>query len=432
MLVTVLLAAIPYGTVNPWYTSLFVFLACFFATLRIVPGILPNTVKLFADRLLFAPLLGILLLAVVQILPLSSGVISLDFFETKFFILTFAGLLLTGEVLLHYTTTQKRLEHLIYLVLTVGIGSALFGLVRQFTPAESLFSADTLGEQVQCAQFVNRNHFAYLMEMTLGLLVGLLLKADFSDLLKPILWVMIALVGFSIISTNSRGGILSAVGLVLFAGSVHLLTGKRISRSKKNKSRVAELKGSRLRTVLVSLMFSVLLFGVAVFTVAFVGGDAVTTRIETIQSEIADDENKEFQRRDIWETTLALIKDNPFVGAGFGAYSAAITKYDKTSGRFSLEQAHNDYLEITAAGGLTAFSLMLFFMTVLVKRIQKQFSSPNKFRRASCFGAALGICGVLLHSVTEFGLHVIVNALIFIILVLIATADIDNPAEVSA
>lgn len=433
LLLTIFLTAIPYGTVDPWFKSLFVFLVCILAVFRIFLSISSGKrTELFADRLFFAPLLGILLLAVIQTIPFRNAVISLDVFETKNFILVFAGLILTGEILLQYAATEKRLRNLIYLVLIIGIGSAAFGLLRQQIPVESFFSADVLGENVQYAQFVNRNHFAFLMEMTLGLLIGLLLRAKFPKWLKPVFWVMIALICLSIILTNSRGGILSAAGIVLIAVFIYFLTGKKNPHSTAGKSLFSDINGgSRLKTILVALSFMALLFGIAVFTVAFVGGDSAAGRLEDIQSEIQDDKSTKLQRLDIWQATWGLIKDNPIVGIGFGAYPSAITKYDTAPGKMSLQQAHNDYLEVAAAGGLTAVLLMLFFIIIVVKRIQKQFFSPNKFRRASCFGAVLGICGVLLHSVTDFGLHVLVNALVFTILVVIATADIDRSGEIT-
>jgi len=43
-------------------------------------------------------------------------------------------------------------------------------------------------------------------------------------------------------------------------------------------------------------------------------------------------------------------------------------------------------------------------------------------RRAACLGAAIGIAGVAVHSLVDFGLHAIVNALVFTTLIVIATS----------
>jgi hypothetical protein len=43
-------------------------------------------------------------------------------------------------------------------------------------------------------------------------------------------------------------------------------------------------------------------------------------------------------------------------------------------------------------------------------------------QRAARFGAVLGITGVAAHSLVDFGLHIMTNAVVFIVLIMIATA----------
>ena len=62
-------------------------------------------------------------------------------------------------------------------------------------------------------------------------------------------------------------------------------------------------------------------------------------------------------------------------------------------------------------------------------RLVRNLRSSNRFRQACCFGALIGIFGVLIHSFVDFGLHVMVNALVFIAVIVIGTANIDPEAE---
>ncbi|MFN2514435.1 MAG: hypothetical protein ABR568_23865, partial [Pyrinomonadaceae bacterium] len=55
--------------------------------------------------------------------------------------------------------------------------------------------------------------------------------------------------------------------------------------------------------------------------------------------------------------------------------------------------------------------------------------SPSRFRRAACLGAAIGIAGVAVHSLVDFGLHTIVNALVFTTLIVIATSKARRESE---
>jgi hypothetical protein len=46
--------------------------------------------------------------------------------------------------------------------------------------------------------------------------------------------------------------------------------------------------------------------------------------------------------------------------------------------------------------------------------------------RAVRLGAVLGITGVAAHSLVDFGLHIMANAIVFIVLIMFATGRIEN------
>ena len=431
VLLTTLIVAVPNGTVNDRGRSTFVFAICIFAFIRFVEKISKGGFKL-ADPLLLTPAIGIVILATLQLFPeyLGSGFATEDSYETKRFIATFTALILAGEILLRYTTTRRRLLALIYVVLIVGVGSGLFGLLRQILPGgENFLTEYFIGSNAAYAQFVNRNHFGFLMEMTTGVLLGLLLRAGLSQSLKLLCWVTIGIIGVSTILANSRGAILSMVGLGVFAIIFHFLVGGDNANARELKNRRMPAV-QRLKALLLPVAACCIFAVVSVLLIAFVGGDAVASRIETIQGEIKSTEEGKAERSKIWQSTIELIKQHPATGVGFGAYGVGITRFDSFSGESSLEQAHNDYLEILANGGIIAFLLMLFFFAVLFIRIREQLNSAaSRLRKACCFGAATGIVGVMLHSFVDFGLHVTINALIFIVLVVISTARLSGLEE---
>ena len=61
----------------------------------------------------------------------------------------------------------------------------------------------------------------------------------------------------------------------------------------------------------------------------------------------------------------------------------------------------------------------------------RNMSSSDPFRRACCFGAMIGTFGVLVHSFVDFGLHILVNAMIFVVLIVIGSAKIEPPVSES-
>jgi hypothetical protein len=50
--------------------------------------------------------------------------------------------------------------------------------------------------------------------------------------------------------------------------------------------------------------------------------------------------------------------------------------------------------------------------------------STSAFSRAACFGALVGLAGVAVHSIVDFGLHLTINAVVLFALVTIATANV--------
>jgi O-antigen ligase len=104
----------------------------------------------------------------------------------------------------------------------------------------------------------------------------------------------------------------------------------------------------------------------------------------------------------------------------------AITAYHDASGSLTPQEAHNDYLELLSSGGLVGVALGVWFAVALIRLTGKNLKSADRFGRAARFGAVMGIAGVAVHSLVDFGLHLIANALVFVILIMIATARIDS------
>jgi O-antigen ligase len=55
-----------------------------------------------------------------------------------------------------------------------------------------------------------------------------------------------------------------------------------------------------------------------------------------------------------------------FLGVGFAGYSVAIPRYLKSSGEWTPQQAHNEYLEVLASGGAVGALLCGWFALVLL------------------------------------------------------------------
>lgn len=162
---------------------------------------------------------------------------------------------------------------------------------------------------------------------------------------------------------------------------------------------------------------------VVVSGVIWIGGDPLAATLQAASVEVGPAEKsvryEGVRRRDIWYATSLMFKAHPLAGAGFGGYWAEIPQYHDASGVFTPQQAHNDYLEILASGGVIGAALLAWFVTSLFKQARKALLSSDPFYNAVCFGAIIGIVGVAVHSIFDFGLHNTLNAFVFVSLLAI-------------
>jgi O-antigen ligase len=127
-------------------------------------------------------------------------------------------------------------------------------------------------------------------------------------------------------------------------------------------------------------------------------------------------------RSNIWQVTLKVIAANMPFGAGFGAFGVAYTPHDAMSGLERVEQAHNDYLQVLAEGGLlvaipVAFCLLIFIRTVYRRGRADQLSTTAWWLRR---GAVTGLIAIALQESVEFSLQMPGNAVLFALLCAVA------------
>ncbi len=391
------------------------------------------------QHLLLLPLLLLAVFAYTQTLPLGSSpsmtgisvpvwqAISYDPYETRLMVLKLLAYALTLGLLLRYTSSPGRLRVLVLFIIGLSIASALFALLRQTTQGSApnfLFPFVRLDRGY--GQFVNANHFAYLMEMALGLALGLLagggVRRD-----RVLLYLAAAIpIWVALVLSRSRGGILSMLcQLLLLALMFSSVRSSKRSDARKHRasSGLARIGSS----IVVRLTLGAFLLAATLIGILWVGGEQVANRFEAIQDEVAvevQESNSGARRKEIWSATWQMIKAHPLAGVGIGGYWTAIPQYHNASGKMTPQQAHNDYLELVASGGVIGVLLGVWFVFLLVKFAWATLSSLDPFRRAACFGALAGLFGISIHSLVDFGLHIPINALICLMLVTIATVNV--------
>lgn len=434
LLAVIALVAVPYGTVEPWWQALFECAIFLLAALWLIEVFLSGSHS-FSSYRIFLPLVALALFGLLQTIPfgssgnapLTSGAtvwrtLSADPHETRLWVSRMIALVLVGVMLIRYTTSSRRLRALIFLVIGVAVASAVFGLLRKTMQHDLGFVLPYLRPGLGYGQFINNNHFAFLMEMALGLTLGLSVAGGARRDRLPLYVGAALLLGMSIVLSTSRGGILTMLCQLIFVALLFPIV-RPIREAHKSGTRARWAQRLSRPLPLRALLILSLLVTVGV-GIVWVGGDPLLARLEAIPGEVATREvNARWNERriEIWKSTWRLIKAHPVAGVGMAGYWTAIPQYHDASGEFTPQRAHNDYLELLASGGLIGVLLGVWFVVLLSKGVRKQLPAADRFRRAASFGALVGIVGVAIHSLVDFGLHITINALLMIVLVVIAT-----------
>jgi O-antigen ligase len=319
---------------------------------------------------------------------------------------------LTLGLLLRYCSTARRLETLAYVLIAIGIASALFGLLRSHLPDPLLTAVNSrLPLPESYGQLRNRNHFALLMEMTIGLVLGLGI-ADRGRWKRLIVYASSGLILWTaLLLTHSRGGVLALLLEVVFLFLLISFTGKMSKSGKVGEEIPKRVRARHLVTSVVAL--TMIVAGVWA-SVVMIGGEETIGRLEMTPDEFVSHTNSppKLLRPQIWQASLELIKENAIVGVGFAGYATAITRHVNASGQWTLEEAHNDYLELIASGGVVAAALCIWFFALFIRLSTYRLRNAVVYERALICGALAGLFAVAVHSFFDFGLHITVNSLV--------------------
>jgi O-antigen ligase len=377
-------------------------------------------------RPIVLPIFALMVFAFAQTIPWShstqAGInipetISADPFQTREFIIQILALLLCGCLLVVHATTRRRLLSLVQTVIVIGVASALFGLVRQVGQHQVGFLLPFLRPGFGYGQFINSNHFAYLMEMALGLTVGLGVFGGGAR--RRALYLLAALpMWIALVLANSRAGIVSMLCQLVFLAVMFFSRSSETQRESVSRARLLGLRAGLVALLLLA----------AVVTVFLVGGDPLAGRLDRLSVELDRKTADSYTLRpNIWRATVKLIKEHPVAGVGFGGYRIAIAQYHHGTGDTTPRQAHSDYLELLASGGVIALVIGVWFVFALVQAARRPVRNRHALARAARIGALAGLIAVAVHSLVDFGLHLPGIALVFtclLAIVLISSGEL--------
>jgi hypothetical protein len=263
--------------------------------------------------------------------------------------------------------------------------------------------------------FVNRNHFAGWMLMVWPLafaLIGAGLQRGWQGV-RPgwryrLIWLSssaasrllllaagAAVMALSLVLTMSRSG-MTALALAL------VLTGCSVVRGLAGVSRKAA--GVGYLAVLV------------ITIVSWVGADAIAGRFSAANwSEFNN-------RRGAWSDARRVAALYPIAGTGLNTYPVASLVHQRHDLGQRFAQAHNDYLQLAAEGGLLLVLPAALALLVFVRDVRRRLHEDRRSSTAWWLrrGAVMGLVAIALQETVEFSLQMPGNAALFAVVCAIA------------
>lgn len=366
------------------------------------------------------PLLGLLLLAQGWVTVQWLAGLTADNSETFAYLMLGMAYCVLFLVIVSLFHTRKRLTLLLATLIVSGTLQGFWGTLMTLSGVEWLLVVPKdsyLG--VATGTFVNRNHLAGYLEMTLACGIGLLLalrdgrpfswKSVLELLMGPKARLRLALVimVIALVMTRSRMGNAAFFASLLMTGGLFVLVEKQ----------------NRLRNCLI--LASLIVIDILVISQYF-GLDRLRDRLldtrlhdVVVDGEVVQQANE--VRDDVFGYAIPLLKERPLTGQGAGAFEAVFPKYPGDDIRLHFDHAHNDYLEFAIEYGvLGMLPLAAFVLLALWYGLYALWRRESVYRSGVGFGASMGIIALLIHSTSDFNLQIPANAVTLVTLCAIA------------
>ena len=304
-------------------------------------------------------------------------------------------------------------------VLITGVIIALLGLVNWATWNGKIlwfFVPIDWGEPVAIlgratGPFVDADHFANYLAVILPIAVaGALLRTDLvtrksSRALHLYSIMIVFLIICAILLSLSRGGWAAAgIGVGLLLATLFAQPEQR---------RAALMPYADRRTLTWVAVGAAALVVLALIFVGPQGRQMTDARLQETASDMGLT-----GRTTLWWSSLEMIRDFPLFGVGLGAWGELSTHYTAApwSEFFFDRDAHNDYLQFLAEGGLFAFLVLAWLLWRVLRRIVAAMRTGNPLKWPLLAAIVAAAAGMAFHELVDFNLHTPANAVLLVIL----------------
>ena len=277
--------------------------------------------------------------------------------------------------------------------------------IFQFFSSEGLIYWVVKSPRWTFGPYVNHNHYAGLMEMLIPLSVASALPALRRHASAVVAGCLVLIPIASLLLSGSRGGFISLLAEALLAAVLVFWCGPRRAR------RLTALVGGA------AILAAALLF-------FWMAPRHIAERLARMGDGTHPPEVELGNRLVAARDSLGILRDHRWLGSGLGSFAEAFPRYQSFPSDFLWDHAHNDYAEALAetglAGGAAILSALGLFLWLAFRNLRARLRDRAGWMQ---FAAALGCCGVLVHSFADFNLHIPANAAWFVVCAAVATSS---------
>ncbi|MEC4747783.1 O-antigen ligase family protein [Methylomicrobium sp. Wu6] len=307
--------------------------------------------------------------------------------------------------------SRQRLVQFCYVIVLSGVFQALYGTVMVLTGMEYLLFVPKkayIGNAT--GTFVNRNHLAGYLEMTLAVGIGLLLGSrKVSDqvrqhwrgvltyilqtLMSPIaiLRCLLVIMVIGLLMTHSRMGNAGFFNALLITSVIALVATRQFRRPG-----------------FISIILSIVTVDILLLGTWFDIGKV----INRIENTGLDHETRD----EAVQYVMQMLPDFWLAGTGAGTFAYIFPKYSQFVGGF-YDYAHNDYLQLwVELGVIGCIPLAGLVMFGLLNGWSLLRRSESRLLRGVGFASIMGTVSLLIHSTVDFNLQIPANILLFVAL----------------
>ncbi|MBQ4493860.1 MAG: O-antigen ligase family protein [Elusimicrobiaceae bacterium] len=278
------------------------------------------------------------------------------------------------------------------LISLIGITWHQGEYIHAFTGVSMFSSFGPFTSRNHGSQFVMASFFISLLLWLPRFIFGQKLRLSYKNIW---FFTFSVILFFGVFFTHSRGGVIAMfLGLfTIFFISILFLCKERLYK-------------------VIYLLFAICVFGGVILLIVKYSSDIGLRQFGTFSDQA---------RLLLYNSAFSMLKDFPWTGVGFDAFSAAIDAYLKVSLKAFPRYLHNDWLDLLLSFGYIYGTIIFMLIGAIIYKLFKLFAplEPQKQLRLAIICG--GLVGLSFTALVDFPFHLPACAFVFFCLLIFAS-----------